>query len=160
MSVKAGTAADHGEAAQSPNGTADRGQAAESPNGAVDRGQVLEALNGIVDPCSVAADAPAGLVDMGLVRKCSVEQRGREGARIDVAISVTEPGCLMHAMFVNEARERLAALAGVAEVEVRFDYATDWHPGRMSAAYRAQLAGKRAGALRSLAERREAGDER
>ena len=54
-------------------------------------------------------------------------------------IGVTEPGCLMGAAFVNDARQRLWELPGVAEVHVSMDHAFDWTPADMSPAYQARL---------------------
>jgi metal-sulfur cluster biosynthetic enzyme len=45
----------------------------------------------------------------------------------------------MGAAFVNDARKLLRALPGVAEVQVRMDYAFDWTPADMSPAYQARL---------------------
>ena len=104
----------------------------------IDEARVWTTLNTIVDPCSRAAGAPAGIVEMGLVRRLEV-QHSPEGASIRVVIGVTEPGCLMGAAFVNDARKLLQALPGVAEVQVSMDHAFDWTPEDMSPAYQARL---------------------
>jgi metal-sulfur cluster biosynthetic enzyme len=104
----------------------------------LDAARVWTILNTIVDPCSRAAGAPAGIADMGLVRQLEVQQ-SPEGASIRVVIGVTEPGCLMGAAFVNDARKLLQELPGVAEVQVSMDHAFDWTPEDMSPTYQAQL---------------------
>jgi metal-sulfur cluster biosynthetic enzyme len=104
----------------------------------LDAARVWTILNTIVDPCSRAAGATAGIADMGLVRQLEVQQ-GPEGASIRVVIGVTEPGCLMGAAFVNDARKLLQELPGVAEVQVSMDHAFDWTPEDMSPAYHARL---------------------
>jgi metal-sulfur cluster biosynthetic enzyme len=104
----------------------------------LDEARVWTALNTIVDPCSRAAGAPVGIAEMGLVRQLEV-QNSPEGASIRVVIGVTEPGCLMGAAFVKEARKLLRALPGVAEVQVSMDQAFDWTPEDMSPAYQARL---------------------
>jgi metal-sulfur cluster biosynthetic enzyme len=104
----------------------------------LDAARVWTILNTIVDPCSRAAGAPAGIADMGLVRQLEVQQ-SPEGASIRVVIGVTEPGCLMGAAFVNDARQLLQALPGVAEVQVSMDLAFDWTPADMAPAYQARL---------------------
>ena len=104
----------------------------------IDEARVWTTLNTIVDPCSRAAGAPAGIAEMGLVRQLKVHQ-SPGGASIRVVIGVTEPGCLMGAAFVNDARQRLRELPGVAEVHVSMDHAFDWTPADMSPAYQAQL---------------------
>jgi metal-sulfur cluster biosynthetic enzyme len=96
-------------------------------------------LNEIVDPCSAAAGSPAGLVDMGLVRHVDV-QHAPEGARVTVTIGLTEPACWMGFPFAKQATERLRALPGVSEVDVRLDPTADWSPSSMSPEYRQRLA--------------------
>jgi metal-sulfur cluster biosynthetic enzyme len=96
-------------------------------------------LNLIVDPCSVAAGAPAGLVEMGLIRALTVTPTP-EGASVQVRIGVTEPGCLMGAAFATQARQRLTALPGVHEVTIELDHAADWLPTDLAPTYQLRLA--------------------
>lgn len=101
--------------------------------------RVREALNAIVDPCSVAAGAPAGLVDLGLVRRLDVSSTPA-GTRVRVSIGVTEPGCMMGASFAIKAQELLATLPEVAVAEVALDHAADWTPEDIAPSYRLRLA--------------------
>jgi metal-sulfur cluster biosynthetic enzyme len=81
---------------------------------------VRAALDTIVDPCSVIAGAPGGLDEMGLVRAVEIiETPG--GAQVDVTIGVTEPTCLMGAVFLRDAEAALRSLPGVAAVAVHLD---------------------------------------
>jgi len=100
-------------------------------------------LNEIIDPCSVVAGAPAGLIEMGLVRGLSVHETPA-GMEIELRIGVTEPGCMMGASFAIKARERLEALAGVAAVDVQLDHTADWEPADIDPAYAERLAAVRA----------------
>jgi metal-sulfur cluster biosynthetic enzyme len=104
----------------------------------LDEASVWSTLNTIVDPCSRVAGAPVGIAEMGLVRQLEV-QHHPGGANIRVVIGVTEPGCLMGAAFVNDARKLLRELPGVTEVQVSMDHAFDWTPADMSPAYQAHL---------------------
>ena len=99
---------------------------------------VRAALDTVLDPCSEVAGVPAGILEMGLVRSLEV-QNGPHGALVRVAIGVTEPTCLMGPSFVSGARERLAAVPGVARVEVTLSSDPDWSPLDMSPDYRARL---------------------
>jgi metal-sulfur cluster biosynthetic enzyme len=100
--------------------------------------EVRATLNTIVDPCSVGAGSPAGLDDMGLIRR--VELTGTAGAAdLLVVIGVTEYGCLMGAPFAMEAYRLLEALPGVGAVQVDLDQEFDWLPEDMSPTYRAHL---------------------
>lgn len=100
---------------------------------------IRELLNTIVDPCSAAAGAPAGLNDMGLVRRVEVEQ-GSSGVTVRVLLGITEPGCLMSIPFQHSARERLEGLSGVANIDVTLDPTLEWSEGDISPAYAARLA--------------------
>ncbi len=87
----------------------------------------------------MVAGVPAGIVDMGLVRSLEVED-GPHGAVVRVAIGVTEPTCLMGPSFATGARERLAAVPGVAQVDVELSGDAEWSPLDMAPDYRARLA--------------------
>lgn len=100
-------------------------------------------LDRITDPCSVAAGAPAGLVEMGLVRNLTVTP-APDGAEVRLTIAVTEPGCLMGAAFAAQARDRLSALAEIGAVLVDIDHDADWLPSDLTPAYRLRLAEVRA----------------
>ncbi len=71
--------------------------------------QVLEALRPIVDP-----DFGRSIVDLGFVKQLEVE-----GGRVAFDIELTTPACPVKAEFERAARERVAALPGVTEVDVR-----------------------------------------
>jgi len=70
--------------------------------------QVLDALKPIIDP-----DYNKSIVELGFVKDLRIE-----GARVSFAIELTTPACPVKAEFERAARERVAALDGVSEVEV------------------------------------------
>jgi metal-sulfur cluster biosynthetic enzyme len=107
----------------------------------ISNAEVRAALNEIVDPCSRATGEPAGLVDMGLVRRIDVRDAG---ARVEVVLALTEPTCLMGFPFLRSARERLSALPGVERVEVSLDPSFEWTPAELTPAYAARLEQQRA----------------
>jgi len=84
--------------------------------------EIRAELNGILDPCSVVAGAPAGIDEMGLIRRLTVTD-ARGGVAVGVRIGVTEPGCMMGASFAIKARERLEALPGVVAADIDPAYA-------------------------------------
>lgn len=109
-----------------------------------DDDSVRAVLNTIVDPCSRAAGAPAGLVDMGLIRELSVTPAaGRGGMHVHLVIGVTEYACLLGPAFVSEARKKLLAMGGIGDVVIDLDDKFDWDPQDMSAAYQAHLRERR-----------------
>jgi metal-sulfur cluster biosynthetic enzyme len=107
--------------------------------GVVTAGEVRDLLNTIVDPCSVAAGAPAGLGDMGLIRAVEVDDH-----TVSVTIGLTEPGCMMSASFVVRARELLAAQPGVEAVAVELEQDCDWSPALLDSHYAHRLDAVRA----------------
>ncbi len=104
---------------------------------------VRDCLNTIVDPCSIAASAPAGLVDMGMVSALTIEDLRGGAHRAVIQIGITHPFCMMAGVFLNEVRQRVPQIAGIAEVEVSLDNETLWTPDRMTPAYRDRLAAVR-----------------
>jgi ATP-binding protein involved in chromosome partitioning len=70
--------------------------------------QVLEALRPIVDP-----DFGRSIVDLGFVRDVAID-----AGRVSFRIVLTTPACPVKAEFERAARERVAALPGVSDVQV------------------------------------------
>ena len=104
---------------------------------------IRERLEAIVDPCSTASGAPAGLVSMGLVGDVQLKA-SEAGVDVRVTLRITEPGCMMGALFQLTAQKHLSKLPGVSSVEVEMDYAHVWDPKQMSPEYRRRLATVRA----------------
>ena len=102
-------------------------------------GSVWTCLESIVDPCSRASGAPAGLVSMGLVGNVGIDH-GPEGAHVRVTLYITEPGCMMGALFRLTAEKELAELPGIRAVKVDVDYSHVWGPEQMTPEYRQRLA--------------------
>ena len=107
------------------------------------RAAISACLEAIVDPCSVAAGAPAGLVSMGLVGEVTITPR-TEGTHVGVTLYVTEPGCIVGALFQVTAQRELAALPGIESADVQIDHAHLWDPTQMTPAYQGRLAEFRA----------------
>lgn len=101
-------------------------------------GDVRRALDAIIDPCSVAAGAPAGIDELGLLSEVGVRS-APEGAHVSVGIRLTDPVCMMGAAFLASVRVVLAELPGVATAEVWLDERSDWTPEEMAEGYRVRL---------------------
>jgi metal-sulfur cluster biosynthetic enzyme len=102
------------------------------------RTRIEEQLNEIVDPCSAAAGAPAGLVDMGLIRSLDVAD-GEDGAEVKVVVRVTHPGCMMAPVFLAQVQGLVQELPEVATIDASLDTGFDWTERDMSPAYRERL---------------------
>jgi metal-sulfur cluster biosynthetic enzyme len=96
-------------------------------------------LETIIDPCSRAMGAPAGLVSLGLVRNVEIDEKPGSGACVRVTLSLTEPGCLMGAVFQETAQQQLAKLPGVAQVHVCIDHGHVWDPQQLEPTYKTRL---------------------
>ncbi len=115
---------------------------------------IWASLETIVDPCSRAMGAPAGLVSLGLVRDVEISQEPESGASVRVTLCLTEPGCLMGAVFQETVQRQLAELPNVAEVDVRIDYGHVWDPQQLEPTYKARLTQIRAQRLDQMRAQR------
>ncbi|MHA6687318.1 metal-sulfur cluster assembly factor [Mesorhizobium sp. A556] len=107
-------------------------------NNAELRESIAQTLEAIVDPCSIASGAPAGLVSMGLVGDINIMQ-ATDSADVEVTLYITEPGCMMAALFQITAKQKLEQIEGVGSVDVKVDYGHIWGPEQMTPEYRERL---------------------
>jgi metal-sulfur cluster biosynthetic enzyme len=105
----------------------------------VTEASIRQALNTVVDPCSVVAGAPGGLDDMGLVRSVEIVA-APDGAHVTVSIGVTEPMCLMGAIFLRDARRALADVSGVESAIVTMEHGLRYDESMQRPEYAARLA--------------------
>jgi metal-sulfur cluster biosynthetic enzyme len=103
---------------------------------------IRAAINTIIDPCSRAAGVPAGLTDMGLIRRLDVWSTDT-GVGVHAVIGVTEYGCMLGPAFATEVERVVRSLPGVEHLTVDLDAAFDWLPEDMTSAYQAKLASRR-----------------
>ena len=96
--------------------------------------QVFEALRTVYDP-----EIPINVVDLGLIYQCQAQPLEGGGQRVAIEMSMTAPGCGMGDVLKEEARAKVQALPGVAEVEVELVWEPPWDQSRMSEAARLQL---------------------
>src|SRR3954454_3983825 len=75
--------------------------------------QVTEALRPVIDP-----ELRQSIVDLGMVRSIDIHDGG---ARVDVVVSLTAPGCPIRSHFETAVKEQVSALEGVQTVAVGFD---------------------------------------
>lgn len=91
--------------------------------------KVREALRRVFDP-----ELGLNVVDLGLIYGIAID-----GGRVRVTMTLTTQGCpLQHAM-TGWVREAVAALDGVAAVDVDVVFTPPWTPERMSEAARQGL---------------------
>jgi metal-sulfur cluster biosynthetic enzyme len=106
--------------------------------------EVRERLNTVIDPCSAAAGAPAGLVDMGLIRAVTV-CNGADGVEVNVSVRVTHPSCMMAPIFLAQVQG--LDLEGVSAIHASLDTGFDWTEEDMTPEYRSRLGERRRSSL-------------
>ena len=104
---------------------------------------VVGALGHVFDPCSVGANAPLSIVDMGLL----VDWQ-QEGRHLRVRLCVTSPCCTMAPSIARAAEEQLLRVAGIESVDVVIDPSVRWTPERISEQGRRLLSERREASIR------------
>jgi probable FeS assembly SUF system protein SufT len=99
--------------------------------GEFDEDRVWDELRTCYDP-----EIPINIVDLGLVYDCHSAPLPEGGHRIDVRMTLTAPGCGMGQVLVEDVRDKLERLPGVAEVDVALTFDPPWSYDMMSEAAR------------------------
>ena len=95
---------------------------------------VWDQLKTVYDP-----EIPVNIVDLGLIYSCAITDHEQGGKKLDVAMSLTAPGCGMSDVLKADVERKLARLPEVKEVRVQVVFDPPWNPGRMSEAAKLQL---------------------
>jgi len=82
----------------------------------------MDALARVVDP-----ELGLSIVDLGLVYDVRIE-----GGAIDVTMTLTTPGCPLHALMEDWVRAALTRVPGVTSVNVEITFDPPWTPERMT----------------------------
>ncbi|WP_020495797.1 metal-sulfur cluster assembly factor [Sciscionella marina] len=110
------------------------------------RTAIENAIAKVDDPCSIAANAPMSVLDLGLVREWHLDS---EGAVI-VTVSPTAPSCVLMASIAEGIEARIAEVEGVHAVRVEIDTVTMWTPDLMTETGRQTLEERRSTSLISV----------
>jgi probable FeS assembly SUF system protein SufT len=95
---------------------------------------VWDQLKTVYDP-----EIPVNIVDLGLIYSCEISEHAAGGKKIDVAMSLTAPGCGMSDVLKADVERKLARLPEVRQVQVEVVFDPPWSPARMSEAAKLQL---------------------
>lgn len=87
--------------------------------------EVTAALGQVYDPCSLAASSPLSLLDMGLIRGWTYDERTRH---LDIVMIVTSPACFLSESMAAAIREQMAGVEAVGSVDIRIDSDVMWTP--------------------------------
>ena len=93
-------------------------------NGLIDEAQIWEALHTVYDP-----EIPVDLVNLGLIYKVDIEQ---QTGRVDIAMTLTAPGCGMGPVLVGDVEYRLKQVPFVKAVTVELVFDPPWSREMMS----------------------------
>ncbi len=123
---------------QDADALGERPAAAAAPapmtEGPFEEEQVWEQLRTVFDP-----EIPVNLVDLGLIYRCEAVPLAEGGHRVEIAMSMTAPGCGMGDVLKEDVRRKVQSVPGVREVQVEVVWDPPWDASRMSDAARLQL---------------------
>lgn len=77
-------------------------------------------------------EIPVNIVDLGLIYRCDVKARPDGQRSVDVAMTLTAPGCGMGDVLVQDAQEKIAVIPTVADVQVELVFDPPWNQSMMS----------------------------
>jgi metal-sulfur cluster biosynthetic enzyme len=89
----------------------------------VTAGQVGEGLRSVLDP-----ELGLSVVELGLIYEVTVDD-----GRVCIRMTLTAPGCPLHAVMPDWVREAARGVPGVREVEVELTFDPPWTPDRIAA---------------------------
>src|SRR5207244_1522713 len=75
--------------------------------------RLWEELRTVFDP-----EIPVNLVDLGLIYRCQAVPLPEGGHRVEIAMSMTAPGCGMGDVLKEDVRRKVQGVPGVREVQV------------------------------------------
>jgi probable FeS assembly SUF system protein SufT len=100
----------------------------------VEEKQVWDQLRTCYDP-----EIPVNIVDLGLVYDCALDQPEGQGAKVQVKMTLTAPGCGMGPVIAQEAEQKIRSLSGVADAEVVLVWDPPWNQAMISEAGKMKL---------------------
>lgn len=92
--------------------------------------QIYEALRNVYDP-----ELGVNVVDLGLIYKIEP----REDGHVTITMTLTTPGCPMHATIGDGVGQAMETVPGVTGGEIRIVWEPRWSPAMMNDAARAAL---------------------
>lgn len=96
-------------------------------DGAPDPEAIWDQLKKVFDP-----EIPVNIVDLGLVYSMDVSKRDEGGYKVDVAMTLTAPGCGMGPAIAEDAKTKVLLVPGVAAADVRITWEPAWNQSMIS----------------------------
>ena len=88
---------------------------------------VLSALRSCYDP-----EIPVNIVDLGLVYSLDVERKPDNAFKVNVAMTLTAPGCGMGPAIAEDAKGKILLVPGVSDADVRITWDPPWNQSMIS----------------------------
>jgi probable FeS assembly SUF system protein SufT len=101
--------------------------AATLADGAPDPEAVWDQLRKVFDP-----EIPVNIVDLGLVYSMDVGKQDDGGFKVDVAMTLTAPGCGMGPAIAEDAKGKILLVPGVSTADVRITWEPAWNQSMIS----------------------------
>lgn len=102
--------------------------ATTTADGAPDPDAVWEQLKKVYDP-----EIPVNIVDLGLVYSMDItEVEEGQGYKVDVAMTLTAPGCGMGPAIAEDAKSKIILVPGVSTADVRLVWEPAWTQSMIS----------------------------
>jgi probable FeS assembly SUF system protein SufT len=96
-------------------------------DGAPDPEAVWDQLKKVYDP-----EIPVNIVDLGLVYSMDVEKKDDGAYRVNVAMTLTAPGCGMGPAIAEDAKSKILLVPGVSDADVRITWDPPWNQQMIS----------------------------
>ena len=96
-------------------------------DGAPDPAAIWDQLRKVFDP-----EIPVNIVDLGLVYSMDVGKLDEGGFKVDVAMTLTAPGCGMGPAIAEDAKGKILLVPGVSDADVRITWEPPWNQSMIS----------------------------
>ena len=96
-------------------------------DGSPDPEAVWAQLRQVFDP-----EIPVNIVDLGLVYTMDISKADEGGHKVDVAMTLTAPGCGMGPVIAEDAKGKVLLVPGVATADVRITWEPPWNQSMIS----------------------------
>jgi probable FeS assembly SUF system protein SufT len=96
-------------------------------DGAPDPEAIWSQLRMVFDP-----EIPVNIVDLGLVYNMDVSKLDEGGFKVDVAMTLTAPGCGMGPAIAEDAKGKILLVPGVSTADVRITWEPAWNQSMIS----------------------------
>jgi probable FeS assembly SUF system protein SufT len=102
-------------------------EAATLADGGPNPDAVWEQLRKVYDP-----EIPVNIVDLGLVYSMEVEKSDDRAFKVNVAMTLTAPGCGMGPAIAEDAKGKILLVPGVSDADVRITWDPPWNQSMIS----------------------------